>query len=214
VKIGYNIAMSLAQPIHSHYTVEQYLRLEREASDKHEYRDGEILAMAGGSPNHSLIIANVIREAGNQLKGKPCRVYESNLRIRIPRKTLYAYPDSSILCAPPQFDPDDRSGQTILNPRLLIEVLSPSTEAYDRGEKFNRYRELESLQEYVLISQDTPRIESFLRQEGGAWLFRTWNGPDAVAVFRSVDIELPLAEIYTGVEFPPEPEPTEEMTAF
>jgi Uma2 family endonuclease len=198
--------MSLAQPILHHYSLEEYLRLERDASDKHEYRDGEILAMAGGTPNHSLIAANVIGEARQKLKGKPCRIYESNLRVRIPRKTLYTYPDASIICGAPQYDPQDRGEQTVLNPRVIIEVLSPTTEAYDRGEKFDRYRELESLKEYVLISQSVPRIETFIRYDGGSWLFHSWSGLDVSVILRSVEVKIPLAEVYADIPFPTEPQ--------
>jgi Uma2 family endonuclease len=141
------------------HSIAEYIRRERDALDKHEYRDGQILLMAGGTADHSLIVANAIREIGNRLKGKPCHVYDSNLRVRIPRTILYTYPDATILCGPRQLDPDDPSGETVTNARVIVEVLSPSTEAYDRGEKFDRYRQLDSLEEYVLISQATPRLE-------------------------------------------------------
>ena len=186
------------------YTVTDYLQLERSAQERHEYRDGEILLMAGGTADHSLILVNVIGELRNRLKGKPCRAYESNLRIRIPRTVLYTYPDISVICGPRQSDPTDPSGETMTNPRLIVEVLSPSTEAYDRGEKFDRYRKLDSLQEYVLVSQSTPRIETFLRQPEGNWLLTPISGITAVAKLRSIDVELPLAEVYAGVEFPPQ----------
>src|SRR5438105_5763209 len=129
------------------FTIDEYLRLEASAKQRHEYRNGQIIAMAGGSPEHSLIIANVIRELGNHLKGKPCRVYDSNLRVRIPRTPLYTYPDVSVICGETQVDPQDPGRTTATNPRLIVEVLSSSTEADDRGEKFRRYRSLESLDE-------------------------------------------------------------------
>jgi len=116
------------------FTISDYLNRERDSLEKHEYRDGEILAMSGGSARHSLISANVIRELGNRLKGKPCRVYDSNLRIRIPRSVLYTYPDASVVCDAPQVDPDDPLKETVINPTVVVEILSPSTEAYDRGE--------------------------------------------------------------------------------
>jgi Uma2 family endonuclease len=189
------------------YTVEEYLRFEAESPERHEYHDGEIvavgelLAMAGGSLNHSLIIANVIRELGNRLRGTPCRVFDSSLRIRIPRKTLYAYPDVSVVCGPTAFDPDRSLGETILNPRLIVEVLSPGTEAYDRGKKFARYGEIDSFQEYVLVSQDTMFVETFFRQADSTWQFRNFSGSDGVARLRSVGADLSLAEVYAGVEF-------------
>lgn len=123
------------------YTPQEYLRREYEAAERHQYYHGEILAMAGGSPDHSLIISNVNRQIGNRLEGKPCRVYESNLRIRIPRTTLYTYADATVICGERQFDPLDARKQTILNPTLVVEVLSPSTEAWDRGGKFENYRD-------------------------------------------------------------------------
>jgi Uma2 family endonuclease len=188
------------------HTISEYLRLERESVEKHEYRDGEILAMAGGSPNHSLITANFIRELGNVLKGKPCRVYDSNLRVLIPRTPLYTYPDASVLCSEPKLDPQDEKKGTITDPRLLAEVLSASTEAYDRGEKFTRYRQIDSLQEYVLISQHTPRVEMFFRRSDGTWLFTAVAGLESIARLTSLEIAIPLREIYAGVEFETVPE--------
>jgi Uma2 family endonuclease len=186
------------------YTIGEYLVCERSAHEKHEYRDGEILAMAGGSYRHSLILANLIGELGNALKGKPCRALESNLRVRIPRTPLYTYPDASVICGEPKFDPNDEALETITNPRVVLEVLSPSTEAYDRGEKFARYRQLESLEAYVLISQDVPRVELFLWQSDGTWLFRVFSGMEARVELAGLGIELPLAEIYAGVAPAPE----------
>jgi Uma2 family endonuclease len=183
------------------YTVAEYLRREQESLDRHEYRDGEILLMAGASAQHSLIVANLIRETGNRLKGSPCRVYDSNLRIRIPQTVSYAYPDVSVICGQREVDPNDPRGETFTNPRLIIEVLSPSTEVYDRGEKFSHYLQLDSLQEYVLVSQAIPRVEVYFRQPDGAWLFRYFVDLSGSATLRSVDIDLPLSEIYAGVEF-------------
>ena len=183
------------------HTVEEYLRLENRAAEKHEFRDGEILMMAGGTPRHSLIIANVIGEARNALKGKPGRVYDSNLRVRVPRSALYTYPDASIVCGAPQFDSMDTNQTTITNPRVLIEVVSPATEGYDRGEKFDGYRMLESLEEFILISQTQPSVQSFLRQPDGTWSFAWFSGLEAVAKIRCVGIDLPLSEVYAGVDF-------------
>jgi Uma2 family endonuclease len=200
-------------PSHRHFaSVAEYLRHEQDALYKHEYRDGEIIAMAGNSYNHSLIAANVIGELRNPLKGKTCRVVDSNLRIGIPRTPLYTYPDASVIGGPVQMDPNDSSGQTATNPRLIVEILSPSTEAYDRGEKFKHYRQIESLQEYVLISQDVARVESFFRQPDGTWLFTSVSGAQSVSRLASLGLELSLAEVYAGVEFPPEPSvPTNEV---
>ena len=183
------------------HTVAEYLRLEESSVEKHEYRDGEMLSMAGGTPRHSLIISNVVGEGRNALKGKPCRMYESNLRVRIPRSLLYTYPDATIVCGPLQFDPNDVNRMTIINPKVLIEVISTGTESYDRGEKFDRYRTLESLEEYILVNQAQPSVQSFLRQPDGTWSFAWFDGLEAVMRVRSVGIDLPLAEVYAGVDF-------------
>lgn len=188
------------------FTIDEYLRLEAAAKQRHEYRDGRIIAMAGGSPEHSLVIANIIREVGNRLKGKPCRVYDSNLRVRIPRTPLYTYPDVSVICGETHFDPQDANRTTATNPRLIVEVLSNSTEADDRGDKFRRYLSLESLEEYVLVSQVRPWVETFTRQDDGSWRFATASGLEAQVKLSSVQAEVPLSEIYAGIQFPPEEE--------
>jgi Uma2 family endonuclease len=192
--------MSLPRPV-DRCTPEEYLRRERDAAEKHEFYHGEVVAMSGGSPNHSLVISNVNRELGNRMKGKPCRVYESNLRIRIPRTTLYTYPDVSVICGELQFDPLDVRRETVLNPTLAVEVLSPSTEAWDRGGKFDNYQQIESLREYVLVSVAKPRIEAFFREPDGSWRYSAASGMESVARLNSVGAELPLAEVYSGVEF-------------
>src|SRR3954452_15890318 len=130
--------MTLAQPT-PHFTAEQYLRRERDAVTKNEYYRGEIFAMSGGSLEHSLLTANAIRQLGNRLEGSPCRVFDSNLRIRVPKTTLYTYPDVSVVCGQPEFDPLDTRRETVLNPTLLVEVLSPSTDAYGSGAKFRNF---------------------------------------------------------------------------
>lgn len=199
--------MTLPQPV-SRCTPEEYLRSEQDAAERHEYYHGEVFAMAGGTPDHSLVINNFNGELRNRLKGKPCRVYESNLRVRAGRAGRYAYPDSSVICGERQFDPLDPRQETVVNPTLLAEVLSPSTETWDRGGKFQGYQQIESLREYVLVSTDKPLVETFLRQSGGTWLYAAAAGPDARVVLKSVGVELPLVEIYDGVEFPaPSSEP-------
>ena len=181
---------------------EEYLRRERDASERHEYYHGEVFAMAGGSPDHSLICANVASEIGARLKGGPCKVYESSLRVRVPRTTLYTYPDVSVICGERQFDPLDTNRETVLNPALIVEVLSPSTESWDRGGKFQNYRQIESLREYVLVSTDKPLVETVLRQPDGTWNYAPTAGREARAALRSLGIELPAAEIYDGVDLP------------
>lgn len=157
--------------------------------------------MSGGTYRHSRIIANVIRSAGNRLDGSPCFVLESNMRVRLAVEDRYVYPDATIVCGEPQFDPLDPNQTTILNPTVVVEVLSDSTEAYDRGAKFTAYRELASMTEYVLVSQDVPQVETYLRQGDGTWSFAAYRGVENVAAFRSVRIELPLKEIYSGLAF-------------
>jgi Uma2 family endonuclease len=185
------------------YTIAEYVAFNETATDKHEYHDGEILAMSGGSVEHSRILKNTIASLTMALRGRPCENFESNLRVRVPATRHYFYPDSTIICGPIEYDPEDPSGQSVTNPRAIIEVLSPSTEAYDRGKKFNQFRRIEALQEYVLISQTSALVETFVRQSNGSWLFTPFSGIDATLTVASVDVEIPLAEIYRGVTFPP-----------
>lgn len=194
--------MSLPKPILS-LTPEDYLAFERDAHEKHEYYHAEVFAMSGGSPDHSLISSNVNGELRSLLKGKPCRAYESNLRIRIPRTTLYTYPDVSVICGERQFDPLDTRQETVTNPALIVEVLSPSTETWDRGGKFRNYQQIDSLREYVLVSSSKPLVETFLRQDDGNWIYHAAAGVEAVVRLNSLGIQLALSEIYSGVEFPP-----------
>jgi len=128
------------------------------------------------------------------------------LRVRLASSVQYTYPDASVICGEARFDALDPDRRTVINPRVLIEVLSPSTELFDRGEKLRRYLEIESLEEYVMVSQNEPRVETLFRQPEGAWLLMTASGPDGIARLRSLGVDLPLSEIYSGVEFPPQPE--------
>lgn len=206
----YNSPMTVSFEPTRRYTVEEYLELEgKTPEEKFEYRDGivvamrEALAMAGGSLQHVAINTNLVTALGNRLKGGPCRAYGNDLRVRIPRKTLYTYPDMSVVCGEAQTEKHGSAGETLLNPRLIVEVLSPSTERYDRGDKFAMYREIPSFVEYVLVSQTHPRIETFFHHEDGGWSFGPYEGLHAVAKLLSIGVELPLAEVYEGIEFPP-----------
>lgn len=194
--------MALPAPI-QRFTPQEYLRLEEKAEVKHEFHAGEILAMSGGNYRHSRIISNLIRAVGNRLDGSPCYVLESNMRVRLARDDRYVYPDSTVVCGEPQFDPLDANQTTIVNPRVVFEVLSESTEGYDRGAKFTAYRDLPSLDAYVLVAQDRPQVETFVRQSDGAWLFEPWRGLEASAKLRPLSIDLPLAEVYAGIAFEP-----------
>jgi len=183
-------------------TPEQYLEAERAAEFKHEYYNGQIYAMSGGSYRHGQIIGNVTTELSNGLKRRPCSVVPQDLRLRVSPNGLYAYPDVIVICGDPRFA--DNQHDTLLNPALIVEVLSPSTEAYDRGFKSAQYRTVESLEEYALVSQAEPRVEVFRRQSGGHWLLSEAVGLDAVCHFDSLDCAVPLAEIYAKVTFGPD----------
>jgi len=184
-------------------TEEEYLRFEAESPDKHEFADGQIIDMAGGTLEHSQIISNTIGELRAALKGKPCMVLESNMQVRIARKHTYRYPDASVVCGEPQLDTAATGRRTLLNPKLIVEVLSPSTEGIDRGKKFSGYREITSFEEFVLISSDEPMIEVYYRQPDGIWRFTPARGMDASISLSSIGVTLKLAEVYAGVTFPP-----------
>jgi Uma2 family endonuclease len=182
------------------YTPEEYLAMEREAEFKSEYLDGEIIAMSGASERHNLIVANLIIELGTQLKGRACKLYTSDMRVDVRERGLYAYPDVIVVCGDARF----RSGKmdNLLNPTLIIEVLSKSTEYYDRGQKFIKYRRIESLQEYLLVAQDEPRIEQYLRQPSNEWLLSEFNGLETTIQLPSINCHLNLADVYDKVSFP------------
>jgi Uma2 family endonuclease len=184
------------------FTVEEYFLLEDKALDRHEFHDGVIVAMAGGSPEHSLINMNVGRELGNRLKGSGCNVYDSNLRLQLARQRRFSYGDTVVVCGQPEIVAVARTGKVCANPRLIVEVLSETTEAYDRTTKFDRYREMESFQEYVLVSQTTPRVETYFRHPDGGWRIDFAIGLESKIALRSVPAELPLEEIYAGITFP------------
>ena len=200
------MTMSAEQPPRR-YTIEEYLRIADDSEERLEYVDGEIVSMAGGTYNHSLICENCGRELGIGLKGKPYRVLDSNLRVGIPRTLRYMYPDRLVICGKPEFDPRDKKNLSVLNPRLVVEVISPTSERSDRGEKFTRYRLLDSLREYILVSQDRPEVETYYRQPDDTWLFTPYFGMESVVRLLSLEIDLQMSEIYAGVEFPPGPEP-------
>ena len=193
-------------PPRKRYTPEEYFALEETAEERHEYIDGEILAMAGGTGTHAIIIANVLAELRNALRGKPFRPVASDLRVRYGRKAKYGYTDGLVVCGPLAYDPIDAKQMTLLNPSLIVEVLSESSERFDRGEKFSYYREIESFREYVLISQHEARIETFLRQDDGTWRFASYVGLDARVPLPSIGVELVARAVYADVTFPP-PEP-------
>ena len=185
-------------------TPEEYLARERLAQSKSEYYDGEIFAMAGSSEAHSLISANILRELSHQLFEKPCRVYNSDLKV-CATETSYAYPDVTVVCGEPAFQ--DAEADVLLNPTAIVEVLSPATEGWDRGGKFERYRERESLQEYLLVAQDRAHLERYARQPRGEWLLSVVDGRDGALSLPSLGCRLELARVYHLVTFPKDPVP-------
>lgn len=183
----------------SYLTPEEYLALERKAEYKNEYVDGEIVAMTGASRKHNLIVVNIGGELRRQLKGRSCETYSNDMRVRVPSTRLYTYPDVVVVCDEPQFEDD--YVDTLLNPTVIIEVLSESTELYDRGKKFSFYRTLESLAEYLLVAQDERRIEQFVRQPDGRWLLSDHRSPEGTVELASIGCSPDLREVYDKVAF-------------
>ena len=186
----------------SRYTPEQYLEMDRQADHRSEYVNGEILAMAGASRIHNLIVTNIVREVSTRLRGRPCETYSNDMRVKI-SPVRYTYPDVVVACDQPQFT--DSHLETLTNPIVVLEVLSPSTETDDRGWKFAHYRQLATLTDYLLVSQDKPFVEHYTRQTDNQWILTELSGLDAVLRLPSLDCELPLSEIYERVEFSPDP---------
>ena len=182
----------------TYLTPEEYLAWERKADIKHEYLRGEIIAMSGASYQHTIITMNISGELYIQLKGTACTVHTNDMRVRTSPETSYFYPDVVVVCDKPRFE--DNAFDTLLNPIILVEVLSPSTEAYDRVEKFKHYQQLTSLQEYILVSQDEVGVERYRRQ-GTEWQPTEFRSLTDVLSLTSIDCELSLDDIYRRVEF-------------
>jgi Uma2 family endonuclease len=184
-------------------TPEEYLATERAAESKSEFFAGEMFAVVDANEAHTLIRTNVWAKLSLQLKGCSCRVYSSDMRVKVSATGLYTYPDVVVVANERQFE--DEQHDTLLNPTLIVEVVSPCTEAYDRGEKFAHYRRLESLREYVLIAQERLSVQRFVRQpDGREWLMRAVNDAQGNISLPTIGCELPLAEIYDKVDLPPE----------
>lgn len=174
-------------------TYDEYLDREARSPSRHEFLRGEMIAMAGGTPEHAALAAAMIVAVGTALRGTPCRVYTSDLRIRVRETDLATYPDVAVVCGAAETSPDDR--HAVVNPVLLVEVLSDSTESYDRGAKFAHYRHLPSLREYVLVSQREPRIEVYRRNEHGRFeLFEA--GPGETLELRSIAATVAIDDVY------------------
>jgi Uma2 family endonuclease len=197
------------------FTVEEYLAFERASDERHEYLDGVIYAMpgsaspqamAGESEEHGTICVNLVMSLGSQLRGTPCRAFTKDTKVRCgpyrrhTRTGLFVYPDLVVVCGSSQYH--DQARDVLLNPTVIVEVLSPATEAFDRGEKFRRYRTwLETLTDYVLVAQDRPLIDYYHRQEDGTWVLRTLEGLYATLHLDSINCTVPLADVYERIEF-------------
>ena len=182
---------------HTHLTPEEYLAFERKATTKHEYLNGQIVAMSGASFAHNFITVNIATHLNIQLMNGECRVATSDMRVKVPQTDSYFYPDVVVVCGEPRAEDD--TFDTLLNPTVVVEVLSPSTEVYDKGEKFEHYQQIASLKEYVLISQDKIRVEHYRRQET-EWLQTEFQGLEDVLSLLSIGCELRLQDIYRRVE--------------
>ena len=178
----------------------EYAEGEKISPIKHEWFDGEVFSMAGGTPEHSEIAVNIMIGLGTRLRDKPCRVYNGDLQVKIEATGLRTYPDVSVVCPPKRFDPNDPNA--LLNPKILIEVLSPSTENYDRTVKFDHFKQIESLTDYLLISTDCVRVEQYKRIENGTWSVETFTSLSEIVTLESADVELPLEEVYERLELP------------
>lgn len=191
-------------------SVAEFFNFEDASAEKHEYYQGRVYpmtvqAMAGGTLRHSQIKVNLVRELSQRLRGKPCKPFDADLRVRVPKNSLITYPDASVVCGKPEIDKQDR--HAINNPTVIFEVVSPNTEHYDRGAKFRLYKELPSLREYVLISQDEPVVEVFRRADDQEWVHSAFTGLKAMSVLQSIAVKLPLAALYEDVEFEPSANP-------
>lgn len=178
-------------------TPAEYLQLDRQSEFRHEYIAGEVFAMTGASRNHNLITVNIAAALSEQLRRRQCEVYASDMRMKVSPQRLFAYPDVIVVCGTPRFEDD--VNDTLLNPTILIEVLSKSTEAYDRGLKFELYRGLESLQEFILIAQNKRHIEHYRRQSDNRWILTETNDPAESIVLESIACQLTVEQIYLKV---------------
>lgn len=177
---------------------QEYLALERQARDKSEFYDGEVFAFAGASERHNLIVSNVLTSFNVQMKTRPCKVYPSDMRVKVLETGLYTYPDVTVVCGEVQLE--DEQLDTLLNPTIIVEVLSPSTEKDDRIAKFSHYRRLPSVKEYILIAQDSVRLEQYVRQSDGRWLLSEYSDPEITVEIQSIGCELLMKDVYDKVE--------------
>ncbi|MGQ9880775.1 MAG: Uma2 family endonuclease [Armatimonadota bacterium] len=179
-------------------TEQEYLQQERQSQTKSEYLSGQIFALAGASASHNTITVNIAASLHPRLRGSRCRVWVSDMRVRIAEGNAYFYPDVVVVCGQPQFL--DEQQDTLLNPTLVVEVLSPSTESFDRGEKSFHYRRIPSLKEYLLVARDRVHIERYVRQPDGQWVLTDYTQSDRAVPLESLGVELPIAQVYEGIE--------------
>lgn len=189
----------MSQQIKSYVSPNEYLRLERQSEYKSEYLNGEIFAMTGASRKHNLITTNISSSLNGQLKGRPCEVYAVDMRVKVRATGLYTYPDVVVVCGEPQFEDD--FVDTLLNPTFLIEVLSQSTERYDRIAKSSYYRTIDSLAEHLLVAQAEIRLEQYVRQPDGQWFLFEYLTLDSTAQLTSIDCSLALGDVYDKISF-------------
>ena len=183
----------------SKFTIPEYLEMEHHAADKHEYYRGEIFAMSGAKHTHNVVVRNIYFALGRKLAGKPCQPLGSDSRIHIPANSLFTYPDISVICGEPQFLNDDQ--WNILNPTMIVEVLSPSTRSYDRGDKFKLYRDIPTLRDYVLVDADQVGIEQYIMNTYGQWQLTEYKHIEETLRLKSLGLSLKLADVYEGVDF-------------
>lgn len=177
---------------------DEYFALEQKSPTKHEWRRGRVVAMGGASPVHNFIQVNLLHAFVDALRGRRCTILPSDQRVHIADEAMYTYPDIAVTCDRPRFTGKD--GYSLENPRVVVEILSKSTEAYDRGKKFERYKALPSLAEYVLVEQDEHRIDHLRRLESGQWLLTTYKGDEDVLVLPALDCRIPLSAIYANLD--------------
>ncbi len=180
------------------YTIEEYLEMEELATEKHEYYQGEIFAMSGAKHQHNIVKKNVYSSLLSKLKGKPCQPWDSDSRVHIQKNTLFTYPDISVVCGDPEFLNNDE--WNLLNPTVIIEVLSPSTKNYDRGDKFNLYRDIPSLKEYILVEPEKISIEAFYINQNGQWELKEYKNLTDILEIKAIQFSMPLTDVYEGTK--------------
>ncbi len=190
--------MDIKEPDHTyrnkHYSIQEYLEMENEALEKHEYYEGEIFAMSGAGARHNIISVNLIVSLGNSLKGRPCQPFGSDMRIHIPENSLFTYPDISVICGEILTSKEDNN--TATNPTVIIEILSPSTRNYDRGVKFMLYRSIPTLKDYLLIEAELIHAEHFATNKEGLWQLKEYSSVEDQITLESLNVKLLLKDIY------------------